>query len=1723
MEKRNLALIFVLGFIFSMVCVNAENYIFNASEVVSYLYDASYTQPNGCSNLIDCIAYDGNGDVSVAAQQGERAGGNTPYNAYIKTATNASLPHDISVLDVFACVKAAKNDEEEEDCYIHAMENSSGVWKEKENYFSCSDYPVSVFATKCINVTDFFNLTKLNFSGIGWKFNYTSTPNDIRSMTLDWFYLNVSYIPLQFLSWQSNASTLMRGESAKISAEWQIKDIALAKIRHNFSGSFEEYELTPDYPWTNYTIVFANSQPPSPEQNTFYITKPGYYEISYIYAQDSYGGYNKTFPSLGLKLYGYAKVSEISVNDSYIYPSQGVRALCKVMDANTSEPISNYNVSFYADNNFIGSALTNSSGYAEIEASFSSLGEHEIKCNITDAPEIYYNASEENEKASFVKVLNLSVMINLNSTSLNYGDGILIKANITNASSIVFAKLNHSFVNITDYCALENASVIRDMQITKCFFNDLCEAEISFIPKRSGKHNLTLCINASSPYGIACNFSSFSVSFGKVSPKFWIPYYFVLSNQTFNITANVTSLNGDVWNVNVSLDIDGKDRINLSSSEKWYKIIEGVKNSSTCFAKFRAYSNNTGLLKMFLYSSPENGTASRFSESFEVIKPEKDKNSNISFSPESIYIDEFTIIKANIIGNATPARVNFTVLKPWNSGNESFVFQKVQAVNPEKCGIVFETGNIASLAKNASASASANNNTAIYAIDEDNSTAWSWGESAELNITFKKPDYAVERIEIRWQKIVNQDVNASIYYIDPNGILNTFAENIPLPASVDETVFSDFRPFKAGKLILNFTGGVSVYEVRVYPTIPRSDKCYVFSVNFTSQNLTYSGFYNTFASVVTETGNIINLKNASFFVRYGKPIFEISSYTPNAILIGRPENYSVIVKAYRGDLRNFTLRWNSSDLNYLNITPNENFTKNFTFLRNGNSIEVSWGINATGIPSGMENYTVETYVNTFSELGRIGEESNTSFNITIYPEDTQPPVINSFWFEINGKKTNVTNVNFTLSIIANVSDNIWVRYVNATVIYPDGNKTSVKFSKISNNIWGFTFGIDGVELNQTGNYSIRVEAVDIAYNETVSNFSKLNVTNKLYIFIESPSLLNRGEYLNLSARDVNNLTVKNVLFNFSAKAVNENFSISNSSRKTFFTLFINSSYPQGIYNASVIVKIYNNTGSLNFSFQVSSELVIEIIAPPENAVFDPGAVIFQDALPRVKVYNIRKDKEIVSNVSVNVTCLNSSYKPQTHILSYGGCGYYNDTYSFSDCEAKCYAPKSYGKDFSIVFEAIDAFNNSGINSVSLKTSSPPQTQEQKVISGGGGASMLPPPVCNCTEWKDVGCGIGNCGIEEMYQERNCMPSNCSIEARCIKHPACIIPTDFEITILNTSSEVVKGESKIFHLIISNPVKKTIKINVSIEAEDCEVIYDKTITLEPKMEKLYDIKVIPFLNASSSSTLRFVFSSENITKEGSIELKIKENPVVEEIKKTSIIVEKKLLEKINYLKNAGVETGDLEEKIRKIKELVNESYKYIQANDLASLKKTSEKVQKIISEVENKVKEREAKVIYALLMKNAKWIILGIIILVYVAYLFSNIFLPYLRYRKLLKKLAEKEKELVRARIETEKQFFMRKIDEKTFRELIVKRQHEIIGTRAKIKEIRNEMKTLWRKGISPIQIGSWIKNTVRNIPKTVKVIKIGRNLGKKFEKIKEKIKKFRDYIEYIYWIIRLRF
>ncbi|RKY68521.1 MAG: hypothetical protein DRQ24_11590, partial [Candidatus Latescibacterota bacterium] len=186
----------------------------------------------------------------------------------------------------------------------------------------------------------------------------------------------------------SNTS-IFRGDSTIIYARWD-ETISQANVSYTTTSQYvwlEQTNTSPQNPqnWTNFTI----------QSNNLWYLGVHYAKIE---AKDEAGNWNTSLPELNFTVYGLARVVDGKLNDSDINLGQSVRILCKVGDAtNSNSAIENYRVNFYNSTDFLGSAMTNASGWAYFDYNDTTPGQEVLKCNISANLTRYYKVDEQNQ------------------------------------------------------------------------------------------------------------------------------------------------------------------------------------------------------------------------------------------------------------------------------------------------------------------------------------------------------------------------------------------------------------------------------------------------------------------------------------------------------------------------------------------------------------------------------------------------------------------------------------------------------------------------------------------------------------------------------------------------------------------------------------------------------------------------------------------------------------------------------------------------------------------------------------------------------------------------------------------------------------------------------------------------------------------------------------------------------------------------------------------------------------------------------------------------------------------------------------------------------------------------------------------------------------------------------------------------------------------------------
>lgn len=214
----------------------------------------------------------------------------------------------------------------------------------------------------------------------------------------------------------------------------------------------------------------------------------------------------------------------------------------------------------------------------------------------------------------------------------------------------------------------------------------------------------------------------------------------------------------------------------------------------------------------------------------------------------------------------------------------------------------------------------------------------------------------------------------------------------------------------------------------------------------------------------------------------------------------------------------------------------------------------------------------------------------------------------------------------------------------------------------------------------------------------------------------------------------------------------------------------------------------------------------------------------------------------------------------------------------------------------------------------------------------------------------------------------------------------------------------------------------------------------------------------------------------------------------------------LLERLEELKNDvklfseektyyedKLDVSDLNLRIVELEDIIKEAEGSIEANEIEKLRLAISDGIRKKDEIENLF---AIKSIQFSILKSSRYVIISIVLIYLLLYLISSFFIPYFRLKKNLKKLEEKEGDMVKLRKNTESLYFQRRIDEETFNKMVVKEQEEVMRLRVKISNMGNTEKELIKKLFEPKTVVEWslkesihIKDRVKKFLERMKSIK----------------------------------
>ncbi len=328
-------------------------------------------------------------------------------------------------------------------CEIKDDTNGEGIASYPVNFYydgvfiGSASTNASGFATLSYQVNSpGTHVVKCNISASGWY------KIDTRNSYEQSIYVNELEPPKW---WNVEYPSLAhKGDAIILSVNW-TDNFALsgAKLSTNASGTWQnvsELALSGATAWANFSYQIP-------------VTMETGYLAWKQYANDTSGNENVT-SEFTVEVWGWAKVQSAFVQPSSIELGNSTTMYCKIVDANnTVYAIQGYNVSFWLGNTYLGSNLTNSSGWAQLTFAPSQAGTFTVKCNISDYVAGKYNASELNTGSDYLTVTTTAditppKLVNetygLNATSIYRYDSVLVYAQWNEAIDKAWVEYNVS-------------------------------------------------------------------------------------------------------------------------------------------------------------------------------------------------------------------------------------------------------------------------------------------------------------------------------------------------------------------------------------------------------------------------------------------------------------------------------------------------------------------------------------------------------------------------------------------------------------------------------------------------------------------------------------------------------------------------------------------------------------------------------------------------------------------------------------------------------------------------------------------------------------------------------------------------------------------------------------------------------------------------------------------------------------------------------------------------------------------------------------------------------------------------------------------------------------------------------------------------------------------------------------------------------------------------------
>jgi hypothetical protein len=281
-------------------------------------------------------------------------------------------------------------------------------------------------------------------------------------------------------------------------------------------------------------------------------------------------------------VYDYMNVTSNAVTPSPVNTLQETTAACRVLDQRTGAAVTAGNVSFYANNTFLGVNLTNTTGYATLTFALNTTGVYTVTCSISDQLDIFYYKGSEPERNSTLTVLSTppvftGVVDDTSNSSDPTNEGTVVRFN----ASATDANGDNWYLLICESLGESNGN---------CIGTELCRST-NIASASQANCNISTTGLANEEYGwhaYACDSNSRCGSVENSSAPFWVNHAPV---TTPSITPSPAYVNDTLTCNPLNSDSDSGDTVN--NTFVWFRQNEGSGSFSGIAGETAGQLTNT--------------------------------------------------------------------------------------------------------------------------------------------------------------------------------------------------------------------------------------------------------------------------------------------------------------------------------------------------------------------------------------------------------------------------------------------------------------------------------------------------------------------------------------------------------------------------------------------------------------------------------------------------------------------------------------------------------------------------------------------------------------------------------------------------------------------------------------------------------------------------------------------------------------------------------------------------------------------------------------------------------------------------------------------------------------------------------------------------------------------------------------------------------------------------